>query len=239
MHEYKWEIIYLDRDPRECARQLCDEDLKNQVMDLPIMMSYCARCSGRNESQTYASYNVPINNRSSMLADWAVNREANWKYLWIHWTECLKEHKHRFGIDAKSIELVGILEAYPGRRRYRMLSGAPAADRLVAPPYLGPSEFTIDNNMTNERSTSTLNSYRNMYKKRAGMEFTKRTAPLWLTGQPAPPRIRTPRDEERVSSRPTRATAARHRNAARETLNDLLRSYEEREERSANAFNPR
>jgi len=182
-------IMYLDSEPRLCAQSLHDKHL-NGVMpkEAVQILSTALRRIGLNIG--YKSYNP-----TGRFVKWVLVSLANYQWLYAYVLACNTEHRHRFGKNHYSFEVLMTLPICPslpdtpfteppmamqGREHNYYISRCTAQTFANCKP--GPCKYCDLNKV------DTVASYRAYYKaekqyNKAGKfiaTYTNRNKPVWF-----------------------------------------------------------
>jgi hypothetical protein len=140
-------IFFLDSDPRQAARDMCDKHVVKMIVEYAQMLSTAHHLAG--SSFTEHLYKPAYQNHPSTM--WV--RESILHYAWLRtsWTELGKEYQARYGKTHRSMLLTEWLRFTP----YIPDTG------FFAPPQCMPDQYRVPTKR--DPIGSTVKAYRDYY----------------------------------------------------------------------------
>lgn len=126
-------IFYVDRNPRQAARMLCDKHVVKMVLETAQILSTALRMHGADDAELYKP-----THQNHPCVKWAADARPNFVWLFLHGMALCDEYTHRYGKKHKS-EAV-ILRC--GRGEY--VDGLPYKGAMRDPPQCMPDVYTGD-----------------------------------------------------------------------------------------------
>lgn len=189
-------ILYLNADPKLCAQEHTDEQVRTMGYEYAMLLSYIYLNRWDDQkilSKIYNTYDCDPN-----LYHWAMHSVENYAYLLTLWKELLLEHEFRFDKTHVSKEMKEFFDVCPVKIKSKYAIGK--TTKFTIPPYCIPLEFLVTHNKkpVNMQSlsppVSTLNSYRHWMDETQiwPVSYTKRDMPTWSKWKVQPEAIPMP-----------------------------------------------
>lgn len=180
----KYQILYVNQDAMDCAKELTDEHVKIMCLRLAQALSYSYRQEARHTQEILdALYIVDMLDKSdNIFRSWLFKTTPNHFWAYNHLVALLAEHEYRFGKPHPSAPIAKALSGWtPKVNKYQI------SNEFYAPPFLEDTKYEVDHNKKPRSSPlkpfriSEINSYRKWYDEKFCVpeNFTKRPVPSW------------------------------------------------------------